>query len=219
MRGLVPGLLSPHPLGERLPGLYQADAFVQGLTAALDEVLAPLLSSLDNLDAYCDPQLAPDDFLDCLAGWVGLEVDESWPAARRRALVAEAGRLYPRRGTPAGLAAWLRLLTGAEVEVEETGGTAWHTSPGSPLPGRPGNALLVRVRAGELGRLGPSQLEGLVAEAKPAHVVHRLEVVESPPPMEPALAPEAGPPPVPSPETAESQEQPPKDPTEPAGSG
>ena len=83
MRGMVAGLASPHPLGAALPALYQEDAFAQRLTASLDEVLSPIFASLDGLASYLDPALAPDDFLDWLAGWVGVSLDETWPIERR----------------------------------------------------------------------------------------------------------------------------------------
>ena len=102
MRGMIAGLPSPHPLGASLPALYQEDAFAQRLTGALDEVLAPIFSSLDTLHAYLDPALAPDDFLEWLAGWVGVTLDETWPIERRRQLVADATQLYRSRGTVAG---------------------------------------------------------------------------------------------------------------------
>ena len=60
--------------------MYQDDSFALGFTAALDEVLAPVFNSLDNLDSYLDPELSPEDFLDWLAGWLGLVLDEDWPA-------------------------------------------------------------------------------------------------------------------------------------------
>ena len=83
-RGHLPDLVSPHPLGERLPALYQEDSFTQRLLAAMDQVLAPVLGSLDSLDAYLDPSLAPEDFLHWLAGWLGFALDESWPLERSK---------------------------------------------------------------------------------------------------------------------------------------
>jgi phage tail-like protein len=176
-RAHVPGLSSPHPLGERLPAMYQEDSFVQRLTAALDEVLAPVFSSVDNLDAYLDPGLAPEDFLQWLGSWVGMALDESWAPERRRAVLAEAVGLYRVRGTARGLAGYLRLLTGAEVEIDETGGTAHSTGADATPPGSPNFAMVVRLRPPAGGNLDAAYLDALVASAKPAHVVHRVEIV------------------------------------------
>jgi phage tail-like protein len=176
-RGPVPGLASPHPMGERLPAMYLEDGFVQGMLGALDEVLAPVLCSLDNLESYFDPDLAPGDFLEWLGGWVGLAMDESWPIERRRSLVTETAALYRTRGTAAGMAAHLRLLTGAEVEIEETGGTAYSTSANPQTPGQPGFQLLVRLRVPAGPVIDAARVDQLVAAAKPAHVVHHVAVV------------------------------------------
>src|SRR5437879_2123507 len=111
-RGFVPGLASPHPLGDRLPAMYLEDSLVQRMTHAFDVVLAPIFSSLDNLDAYVDPELAPADFLLWLGDWVGLALDEAWPEERRRAVGdgAAGGWRPPRACTGAGArpGAWPR---------------------------------------------------------------------------------------------------------------
>src|SRR5712692_9864590 len=126
-RAHVPRLVSPHPLGSFLPALYQEDEFAQRWTAGLDEVLAPIFSSMDNLEAYLDPRLAPFDFLDWLGTWVGLVADETLPLERRRAFVSQASALYRMRGTPKGLAAHVQIFSGGEVEIVERGGTASST--------------------------------------------------------------------------------------------
>jgi phage tail-like protein len=210
----VPGLLSPHPLGERLPAMYLEDSFVQRLAGALDEVVAPVFSSLDNLPAYLDPDIAPEDFLQWLGTWVGMTLDESWPLERRRAVLAAATGLYRVRGTARGLAAHLRLLTGAEVDIVETGGTAWSTSADPEPPGSPNFAMVVRLIARDLGEADLPRLDALVAAAKPAHVLHRVEIVP------PRGRPVATPPPepermVPSPPDVDPQalQPPPRQPS------
>ena len=101
MRGTVPGLTSPHPLGESLPALYADDSLAQRLCQGLDEVLAPVLATLDCLTAYLDPATAPVDLVEWLAGWVGVAVAPEMPDRRRRLLVAAAAQLYVWR-CPAG---------------------------------------------------------------------------------------------------------------------
>ena len=100
MRGTIPGLGTPHPLGSGLPALYLEDDLAQRLLAALDEVLAPVLCTLDNLDHYLDPSLAPLDFVEWLAGWVGAACEqeaelaaEADAYAGRRLAEARAGQL------------------------------------------------------------------------------------------------------------------------------
>jgi phage tail-like protein len=159
-----------HPIGQRLPAVYQEHQFVQQLTEALDEVLAPVLLTLDSFAAYLDPHLAPEDFLDWLAGWVAYPLDDAWPAAQRRALVAEAVQLHRWRGTRRGLAKHVELLTRGTVEVVDNGGCGWSPHPGTDPPGtaRPRIEVTVRTRAG--AQVDPAVIRTLIVDSLPAHV-------------------------------------------------
>jgi phage tail-like protein len=189
MRGTVEDLLSPHPLGASLPGLYQEDEIdartgevrpnlAQRFTGAFDELLAPVFSCLDNFEAYLDPTLTPPDFLEWLAGWLGVDLDENWPLERRRDLVQRAVELYRWRGTARGVAKAVEIYTGVEPEVVDSGGVAWSTKAESPLPGSPDPRVVVRVPAGDASTVGRARLEALVAAVKPAHVVAEIELEE-----------------------------------------
>ena len=91
-RGTIDGLHSAVPIVSLLPGIYQDDLFTQEFTGGLDDVLAPVFTTLDCLDTYVDPWLAPEDFLEWLAGWVGVVIDEGWPLDRSRAFIASIRR-------------------------------------------------------------------------------------------------------------------------------
>jgi len=177
MRGAVDGLSSPHPLGRHLPALYQEDGFAQRLMSAFDQVLAPVFSVLDNFDAYIDPTLTAEDFLAWLAGWLGVDLDETWPLERRRALVLQAAELYRRRGTVSGLREQLEIVTGSTVEVVDSGGVAWSRTSGAELPGAAPVSVTVRITAGDASALDMTRVELAVSAAKPAHVPHRIELV------------------------------------------
>jgi len=176
--GFIKGLDSPHPLIKGMPGLYQDDDFTRRWLSAMDDALAPVFLALDSMPAYLDPTLTPDDFLDWLAGWVGVLLDENWPIERRRDFVAQAAELYRLRGTAAGLAAHVRVFTGGEVEILESGGVAWSNRSGGDLPGTPGYRVEVRVSDTDTP-VDAARLDALVATAKPAHVVHRVRVAGS----------------------------------------
>jgi phage tail-like protein len=176
MRALAPGLPTPHPLGPNLPAMYQEDRFALALTMGLDEVLSPLIASLDNLAGYYDPDLAPDDFLAWLGGWVGAELDDDWPEKRRRALVRRAVEIYRTRGTADGLRAHIELVTGGRVEIVESGGVAWSRESGADLPGQPEPRMTIRVYVDDVAGLDTRALDRLVSASKPAHVIHALEI-------------------------------------------
>lgn len=179
MRGTVDTLATPHPMGPSMPALYQEDPFAQAFLGALDMVLAPVAGTLDNLDAYLDPYLAPDDFLAWLGLWVGMAVDDSWTIERRREAVARAVDLYRLRGTATGLAEQIEIHTGGNVEILENGGTAWSVDAGGELPGSPKPLLVVRIQVDDPKAVDGGRIEALVAASKPAHVEHRVEIVKA----------------------------------------
>lgn len=184
-RGALPGLPSRHPLGEQLPSLYAADDFAQRLTAGLDTVLAPILSTLDNLPAYFDPRLAPEDFLSWLASWVAVDVDPSWPPGLRRAVVALAVELHRWKGTRRGIVDRLWLYLGVPARVLDGSGATWSTRPGSALPGTAVGEAVVQVWPGPSGHpIDRNRVAEVVAEACPIHLTCSVEVLPGPPPPE-----------------------------------
>ncbi|MFC0602350.1 phage tail protein [Streptomyces palmae] len=179
MRGTIPGLPNPLPLLHQMPAVYLEQDFLERFLGALDEVLAPLLLTLDNLPAHLHPRTAPEDFLTWMAQWVAVEVDEERPDTQRRAVVAGAVTRHRQRGTRQGLAAAIWVESGYEPEISESGGTAWSATPGAELPGsaRPWVAVLLRVP--DPRRVDRARLEKLLAAEVPAHVAYQLEIVPS----------------------------------------
>lgn len=182
MRGLTREVRPRHRLAPTLPALLQEDAFLTRFTAGLDDVLAPVVATLDSLDSYVDPALAPEDFLDWLAGWVALDLDPGWPVPLRRSLLRRAAALQEARGTAAGLREEVALLTGCPVEVCDPGGVAASAAPGAVLPSsdRDG-AVVVRVLGAPPELRDPSsparaRLVRAVRAATPAHLPVVLEV-------------------------------------------
>ncbi|WP_026425192.1 phage tail protein [Actinokineospora inagensis] len=180
-----------HPIGDRLPGIYAENEFTQRFTAALDEVFAPVFAVLDAYADLFDPALTAPDFLDWLGGWVALEVDERWSVAQRRALVAGAVRTHRLRGTAAGLADQVRVLTGLRVRVDDSGGCVVRAEHGGPLPGSDPGVVRVDVLVdgpldgsvgGSVGGSGDGSVDvvavrAAVAEFVPVHVRVEVRVV------------------------------------------
>ena len=179
MRGLIVGLPTPHSMADGLPAVFQEDAFAMRLVSAFDEVLAPEMLALDNLDAYLDPMTAPADFLEWLGGWAGVVLDETWPLDQQRDFVARATQLYSLRGTMKGLAGTVALYSGTEPEIEDSGGTAVGYSADGPLPGSESPMLKVRVRVADGRSVDPRRMNALVEAAKPAHLPHTIEILTS----------------------------------------
>jgi phage tail-like protein len=176
VRGLLPGLASPHPLGDSLPALFREDQFAQRLCQSLDEVLAPVIATLDSLPAYLDPSTAPDDMLGWLAGWMGIVLDGHQSAERQRELVQAGVELLQWRGTARGVRAAVGALLDTEPEIVESGGATWSETAGAALPGSERAELLVRIAVDDPEGFDLRRLEALIAMIKPAHVPHRVEV-------------------------------------------
>ncbi|WP_326655807.1 phage tail protein [Streptomyces sp. NBC_00385] len=177
MRTGVTGLPTPHPLIDQLPAVYLEQDFLRRFLAALDEVLAPVLLTIDNLPAHLDPRSAPEDFLAWLAQWVAVEPPEDGPVERRRETVRGAVARHARRGTAGGLADAVRLETGAEAEITESGGTAWSTVSQTALPGRARATVTIRVRERAGRSVDRVRLEELIRTEIPAHVGYTLEIL------------------------------------------
>lgn len=177
MRGLIEGLETPHPIGMELPGLFHDDDFSQRFTAALDEVLAPIYMTLDAIEAYVDPWLAPADFLTWLSEWMGIPIEADLPEQQQRMLVASAATLYGWAGTARGIADLVEAYTGIRPEVEDTGGTSWSATPGEPLPGTDQFGVTVRLRTADSSTVDTARVERLLAGFVPASVLTTVEVV------------------------------------------
>ncbi|MFD7705212.1 phage tail protein [Streptomyces caelestis] len=186
MRGSVDGLGSSAPIGATLPAIFADDDLAQRFVAGLDEVLAPFLVVLDNLDSYFDPALAPLDFTRWLADWVGAETDgietDDAPAGdpsgerRLRAAVAAATYLHRVRGTRRGLSEAVRLVFGVTPRISESGAAEWHARPLGPVPGDRRPRLHVSLALPDPTAADTHRLDTLVAAARPAHMPYTVEV-------------------------------------------
>lgn len=175
-RGAVPGLRSPFPIVNFTPGMLADDLLVQQLLDALDEVLAPVISTLDCMDAYLDPDLAPIDMVKYLASWLLAEVDDEWDEAAVRRDV----RLAHARSKWAGTArSVVERLVPYEVEslvVEDPGYTVSQEGPTKPSdwadPEQP--EVVLRVVPKREGAAELRRIERLARGLVPAHVAIRV---------------------------------------------
>lgn len=106
-------------LRKGVPDIYRRDynarrdqppPFVMRFLHAMEEVLDPIVATLDSLPAHLDVDLAPEHALAGLATWLGVDDVESLPAKQRREAVRRAGELARLRGTRAGLELVLSLF-------------------------------------------------------------------------------------------------------------
>jgi phage tail-like protein len=178
VRGTIDGAASALPLAPTLPAMIREDVFARQLCAGLDEVLAPVLLSIDGFAAYLDLATTPADMLPWLGHWLGMEVDPGEDLDLQRKLLASSGELHAIRGTRRGIQLALEAALGVDVSVLETGGATWSSDPDAELPGEHRPAIVVVVDSTEEDPIDAERLEALVAELKPAHVLHRVQVNE-----------------------------------------
>jgi phage tail-like protein len=177
MRGTLEELRPPISLAEGMPSLLLGSDLADGLIDAFDVLLAPVFASIDNFDCYLDPALTPEDFLPWLASWVGVSVNERWSEERQRGFAARAVELYLWRGTARGIAAAVEVYAGVRPEIDETGATGWGRQPSGEIPGEATPHLTVRLPASDAVEVDEESLSRIVADAKPAHVPHTVELV------------------------------------------
>ncbi|HYF27010.1 MAG TPA: phage tail protein [Baekduia sp.] len=161
-------------LRQGLPAVYHEGRFGMDFVRSLEEVLDPIIALLDCLPSHLNPDLAPEDLLQLLASWVGLEVDDVSDTDGRRQMLWLARDLARLRGTRQGLELLLELtLPGHRFDIHEDGGVTWSSEDGRPPAGSAAFEVVCR------SPLTPAErgvLERTVRRAKPAHVAHRIVV-------------------------------------------
>jgi phage tail-like protein len=123
----LPAIYSKEPdVPGRLAGPRQLDRFL----SLFESFFTDVEETIGSLDRLLDPDAVPADWLDWLAGWLALELEEDLPIAMKRQALAEAFGAYAWRGTSRGLRAALRFYAGVEAHVEEPiVNAAWWSLP------------------------------------------------------------------------------------------
>ena len=184
-----------------LPAIYHQYAEIPGnplyaLLVIMEKSFSKFEKDIYELEKYFDAQTTPitetGDFLDWLSSWVGLELDDACPEAKRRFLIKKAAKLYKLRGTLVGLTYAIEQYFGLEVETEE-----WAWPPGmvigqtsslgltTQLMDRgAGNCFVVKCHCPHLPK--DMEKEALIRKVrnvidliKPAHTKYYLELTIS----------------------------------------
>jgi phage tail-like protein len=147
---------------------------------------------------YLDPALVPVDepggevlsseFLNYLASWVALTLDQNWDMAKKRIWLSRIVPLYKRRGTLAGIQAYLSVFVGNQVTVDEPPGgfvVAQTSTVGEDTFIAGGPAYYFRVRIAYAYGSAPFDIsewknlrtgtQAVVDLEKPAHTYYSLD--------------------------------------------
>jgi phage tail-like protein len=188
---LLPALYSRRDVQQDSPNA----SFLERFLTLFEGRLTDIEAAYESIGRLLNPAAADAQWLEFVAGWLGLSFDPSWPPQRRRQLVIEGATLQAGRGTPAALARYLEIYTGSPVGVSED----FERRAGAPIQlgarGALGMAPLGGKRQRALAQAGslahrfsvsltlPSEVEPAAAESavrqiietmKPAHTVYRL---------------------------------------------
>jgi len=148
-----------------LPYYFSEDPFLGRYLLIFEDLFGPLEQMIAHWDLFLDPRTAPESFLPTLAAWIGLELDERWPAEQRRAILRAAVELYDWRGTKKGLTRLLEASTGCRVEIVEN----------SDGP----HTFLVKLTPPAQQKVDEHMVRYLIEANKPAHTVYRLEIARA----------------------------------------
>jgi phage tail-like protein len=168
-----------------IPDIYRRDfsahrdqpaPFVIRFLHALEEVLDPIVATLDSLPAHLDVDLAPEHALAGLATWLGVDDVEVLPAKQRRLAVRRAGELARRRGTREGLELALSLFfPDVVMHVNDHGGVVVSEAVDEALPPAAVASFDVVCEAAL-----PPEMQMAVARCieswKPVHAHYKLRV-------------------------------------------
>ena len=102
-----------------LPSVYTDDEFLGRYLLIFESILSPIIWTIDSFDFYLSPDIAPPAWLQWMAGWFDLLLLPELPIERQREIMRQAGWLFLRRGTPAGLQRLLELYFGVTPEIIE----------------------------------------------------------------------------------------------------
>jgi phage tail-like protein len=172
-----------HDYLRRVPRTFSRDEvvgdFLRRYLALFDGFLGEVEARSAARDMLLHTGGTPDAILPWLASFVGLAIDERWPASVRRALLAEVIPLFRTRGTLRGLARFLEIYLGVPVLIIEH----WRLrGTGGALLGDTSSAFAnsvvgVGLRLGAtLGSGQAAPLTGTTTSAIATHA-HRFSVI------------------------------------------
>ncbi|ODA40673.1 phage tail protein [Desulfosporosinus sp. BG] len=106
-----------------LPAVYQEDDssryFLERFLSLFETFFSKLEEQTYHVTGLFDQAAVPGEFLNRLAAWLGIVVDENWPEEKLRQLIKKAMDLYRKRGTCAGIEEMIELYTGIKPYIIE----------------------------------------------------------------------------------------------------
>jgi phage tail-like protein len=96
-----------------LPAVYRDDAvsasFLDRYLANVEGFYTVLEGRIERVQTLFDTRTVPAEYLDWLAGWLGLALNQGWSEATRRLVVSHGPQMFRQRGTRNGMIRAIRL--------------------------------------------------------------------------------------------------------------
>ena len=102
---------------EYLPSIYKDNKDLKGFLYGIQVSMFKQREIVDHIENIFIPRKS--EFLDWLASWYGVGFSESVESDSKRELIYKLIELYKKRGTKAYLIEIVKILTGANIEIEE----------------------------------------------------------------------------------------------------
>lgn len=106
-----------------LPAIYQenpaSSEFLERFLSIFETVSGDLETRISQIYKYFDPNTVPQNFLNWLASWLNLAIEEDWQEEKKRQLIQEAYLLYKQKGTPSGIKRLIEIYTGKKPVILE----------------------------------------------------------------------------------------------------
>jgi phage tail-like protein len=160
-------------LADQLPACLTEDAFLSRFLGLFDELTQTVELQIAAIEHLVDSDVAPAQMVEWVgASWLDVYlIDSSMPVDRQREWVRAMGQLLWWRGTLQGLSGLLRLATGREVEIDDSGGV--YRAGEAPV-----NRRHVQIWVDEGGLASDADLLAMARREMPAEVSFELQVGE-----------------------------------------
>ena len=106
-----------------LPAIYQEDPiskeFLERFLSIFETAADNLENTISHMYKYFDPDIVPQDFINWLASWLNIALEEDWKEEKKRQFIQEAYSLYKQKGTPSGIEKLIEIYTGKKPVLLE----------------------------------------------------------------------------------------------------
>jgi len=182
----------PETLIRLLPAIYQdpaANKFLYGVLDGFETLFLDLQDKIAAVPDHLNPDEAPREFLEWLAGWVGVSLLAEFDEQRRRQVIRQVVPLYRIRGTAESIERMVELFTGRRARVREPEDVQFEVGVRSTvgtdtiLGGPPAHTFEVVFEIPNRGGMDPEDLRHLIDVArsaidlaKPAHTAYAFRL-------------------------------------------